>query len=227
MSNVTEVYIIVEGVTEQTFIREILAPEIAHKSIYLRPVLIGKPGHKGGNIRFERAKKDIEHFLKQRQKTYVSTMLDFYGLNTQWPGRMSAGSLSWREKVLRLEEQTAQEISKLLPELDTQHRFIPYFSMHEFESLLFSDPSVLAEKISISIEKILPILAECDEPENINDQPQTTPSKRIANLSPFGFKKTTNGIAIAQAIGIRMLREKCSHFNEWVTKLEQLTFDSS
>ena len=57
------VYIVVEGPTEQTFIRDVLAPELAIKNIFLHPVLIGKSGHKGGDIHFERAKNDIGNFL--------------------------------------------------------------------------------------------------------------------------------------------------------------------
>ena len=44
--------------TEQTFVRDVLAPHMAHKGIYLHPALIGKPGHKGGDIRFDRRKSD-------------------------------------------------------------------------------------------------------------------------------------------------------------------------
>ncbi|MEA2085388.1 MAG: hypothetical protein U9O82_14345 [Thermodesulfobacteriota bacterium] len=55
MSSV-EIYIVVEGPTEQTFVRDVLAPQMAHKGIYLHTALIGKPGHKGGNIQFDRAK---------------------------------------------------------------------------------------------------------------------------------------------------------------------------
>jgi hypothetical protein len=71
--NSIEIYIIVEGQTEQTFVRDVLAPQMANKGIYLYPALIGKPGHKGGNIRFDRVKQDIGHFLKQRNDTYMGT----------------------------------------------------------------------------------------------------------------------------------------------------------
>ena len=53
-----DIYIVVEGQTEQTFVRDVLAPHMAHKGIYLHPALIGKPGHKGGDIRFDRRKSD-------------------------------------------------------------------------------------------------------------------------------------------------------------------------
>ena len=75
MNNI-EVYIIVEGQTEQTFVRDILAPEMLHKGVFLYPILIGVPGHRGGGVRFDRAKNDIGNFLKQRIDTYCSTVFD-------------------------------------------------------------------------------------------------------------------------------------------------------
>ena len=51
MSSV-EVFVVVEGQTEQTFVRDVLAPWMADKRIYMHAALIGKPGHKGGDIRF-------------------------------------------------------------------------------------------------------------------------------------------------------------------------------
>ena len=69
MSSV-DIYIVVEGQTERTFVRDVLAPYMAVKGIYLYPALIGKPGHKGGNIHFDRAKNDIGNFLRQRKDTY-------------------------------------------------------------------------------------------------------------------------------------------------------------
>jgi hypothetical protein len=83
-----EIFIIVEGQTEQTFVRDVLAPQIATKGIYLYSALIGKSGHKGGNIRFDRVKKDIGHFLRQRNDTYISTMFDYFRIDSKWPGRV-------------------------------------------------------------------------------------------------------------------------------------------
>ena len=39
--NSVDVYIVVEGPTEQTFVRDVLAPQMGHGGIYLHPVLIG------------------------------------------------------------------------------------------------------------------------------------------------------------------------------------------
>ena len=227
MSNV-EVYIVVEGKAEHTFVREILAPNMAMRGIYLHPSLIGSPGHKGGDIRFERAKSDIGNFLKQRPDIYVSTMFDYFRIDSDWPGKeqisrqmRSGTALSAAQKAERLEEATRQKIVASFGDKNANRRFIPYISMHEFEALLFSDPVVLAENINIEPERVQQILAECGSPEEINDHPETAPSKRIAALMNE-YRKIAMGKVIAETIGIPAMRRQCPHFDQWLTTLEQL-----
>lgn len=94
-------------------------------------------------------------------------------------------------------------------------------SMHETEALYFSDPACLAENIGVNQSKVDAILAECGEPEKINDSNFTAPSKRLEGLSSR-FKKTSTGISIAQAIGIPKMRAACPLFHDWLRKLESL-----
>ncbi len=61
----SRVYVVVEGQTEEIFIRQLLGPAFSNLGIWLQPALIGKPGHKGGVISYPRAKKDIIKFLAQ------------------------------------------------------------------------------------------------------------------------------------------------------------------
>ena len=215
-------YVVVEGHTEQTFIRDILAPYLYPKNIYLKASLIGKPGHKGGNVKFDRAQSDIVMFLKQRSDIYVSTMFDYFRLDTDWPGqRITKKNSSALDNSEILERKTLREIEKYYPDFNSD-RFIPYFSMHEFEALLFSDSGVIAEKLSVKEKLILDIIEECKEPEEINDEPETAPSKRIEKISGIKYKKTITGIAIAKDIGIVEMRKKCPVFNLWLKKLEKL-----
>lgn len=224
--NNADVYIIVEGQTEQTFIRELLGPKLGHSGIYLHPVLIGKPGHKGGDIRFERAKIDIGNFLKQRPDTFISTMFDFYGIETSWPGRAEIQSSDTAlEKAGKIEKETLSEIKKSFPDLNITNRFIPYIEMHEFEALLFSDAPTLANKIGVNPVEIDNILSECGGPEEINDDHKSSPSKRLQNLLDKKYRKVAMGKTIAEAIGIQTIREKCPHFNEWLERLELLVKD--
>lgn len=222
MNNI-EVNIIVEGSTEQTFIRELLGPTLSSKGIYLYPSLIGKPGHKGGNIRFERAKRDISNFLKQRPGTYISTMFDYFRIETSWPGRPDIQSNdAAAKKAEKMEYKTLLEIRKLFPDQNIEKRFIPYIEMHEFEALLFSDVSTLANILGVNSKEINSILNECGEPEEINDNHQTAPSKRLQNLYDKKYRKVAMGKTIAEAIGIQTMRKKCPHFNKWLEKLELL-----
>lgn len=222
MSNIN-VYVIVEGQTEQTFVREVLAPVMGHKGIFLHPALIGKPGHKGGDIRFERAKGDIGRFLKQRSSTYISTMFDYFRLESSWPGNISIpGSPTAIEKAKKIETTTFGRIKELFPDHNVDGRFIPYIEMHEFEALLFSDASILADKIGVNKVEIEDILNEFEDPEEIDDGPDTAPSKRLISLRS-GYRKVAMGKTISEAIGIQAIREKCPHFDTWLTKLEQLT----
>jgi hypothetical protein len=221
MSSV-EVYIVVEGQAEQTFVREVLAPEMGHKGIYLHPALIGKPGHKGGDIRFERAKADIGNFLMQRPNTHITTMFDYYRLEASWPGNVKTpGRQTAIEKAMRVETATSAKIKELFPDHNVDGRFIPYIEMHEFEALLFSDASILAGKLNVNTSKIKEILDECGEPEEIDDKPDTAPSKRLISIDN-SYRKVAMGKTISEAIGIQTIRQKCPHFNNWISKIEQL-----
>ncbi len=225
-----EVFIIAEGPTEQTFVRDILAPNMAVKGIFIHAALIGKSGHKGGDIRFERAKNDIGNFLKQRSDTYVSTMFDYFRIDSDWPGKeqirsqtQSGAALPAAKKVELLEDATRWKIVENFGGNNADCRFIPYISMHEFEALLFSDPVVLAEKINVEPQRVQQILAEYTSPEEINDGPETAPSKRISALMNVEYRrKIAMGKTIAETIGIPAMRRSCPHFDQWLTTLEQL-----
>ena len=226
MSNI---YVVVEGQTEQTFVRDVLSHYIGEKNIHLHPCLIGKPGHKGGNVSFKRALNDIHSFLKQRNDTYITTMFDYFGIDSNWPGKekireqMEQGkAVTAAEKAQIIEEETYKIICEKFAEYNAEKRFIPYVEMHEFEALLFSDPNVLSSKIGISLPKIDSILEEHgNNPEEINDTPDKSPSKRLKNLKT-GYRKVAMGKIISEAIGIQKIRKQCYNFDSWVTKLEKL-----
>ena len=65
------------------------------------------------------------------------------------------------------------------------------------------------------------VLDEFSNPEEINDNPDSSPSKRIQRIFPE-YNKVFYGSLIAQRIGIEKIREKCGHFDEWLSKLENL-----
>lgn len=226
--NSVDVYIVVEGPTEQTFVRDVLAPQMGHGGISLHPVLIGKPGHKGGDVRFVRAKNDIGNFLRQRGDTYISTMFDYFRIDSKWPGRakvrrkiQNGATLTAIHKAKILEIETRNEIVRTFPGYGSENRFIPYIEMHEFEALLFSDADILAEKTGIDVAQIRTIIEGFDNPEEINEDPVKAPSKRLGTLKS-GYRKVAMGKTVSEAIGIQTIRRQCPHFDSWLTKLEHL-----
>lgn len=222
MSNCVEIVAIVEGKTEEIFIKNILQPHLANRNIFTTPIIVSKPGQKGGDVKFARVKNDIERHLKQRPDTYLTLFVDFYGIKSDWPGITAAeGISSPQEKAKLVNQATMEKVVEHFGEQNAERRFIPYLAMHEFEALLFSNPSVLARKLQINESEIIAIIEECGEPENIDNSPVTAPSKRLESLS-HRFKKTTTGIAILKEIGLTAIRERCPIFDGWVTTLESL-----
>ncbi len=222
MSSFAEVVVLVEGPTEQRFVKQVLGPYLAERGVFLTPIILDKPGEKGGDVKFARAQNDIKRHLKQRSDTYVTLLVDYYGIRGDWPGYAESKQQTTHiRKSAVMTRSTADEIQTLFSDQNPGRRFIPYVSMHEMEALYFSDPACLAEKIGVNQRYIDDILSACGEPEKINDHSTTAPSKRLAQLSDR-FKKTSTGIAIATAIGIPKMREACSLFNDWVSSLEQL-----
>jgi hypothetical protein len=217
------VIVLVEGPTERLFIKNILAPYLFHKNVFLYPSIPGNPGQKGGDVRFAKFEKDIGIHLKQSPSFWVTLLVDYYGIKTDWPGYTQAKRQNGHTKKFGVMcQETKQEVDKLFAAQNAARRFIPYVSMHEFEALLFSDSNILAKALQVQQKEIDAILAQCREPEAINDSRLTAPSKRLKSLFP-SFKKTVTGISIAQKIDIDPMRKACPLFNSWVHQLESLT----
>jgi len=222
MNSVTEVIVLVEGQTEKNFVKYLLCPYLVDKNVYLYPILFSKPNEKGGDVRFSRAKGDIGNLLKQRPDTYVTLMMDYYGLK-EWPGLAESRSQKTHSKkadVINME--TEKKVQEFFPGQNRERRFIPYVSMHETEALYFCAPAVIAEVLNINQSEIESVLREFNEPEAINNNVETAPSKRLSKLSRKRYKKTITGITIAKRIGIRRMRECCPLFNAWIDKIENL-----
>lgn len=223
MSDYIEVIAIVEGKTEQVFVERVLKPYLEQKMIFISATQVSKPGQKGGDVKFSRVINDIRNHLKQRDDTYVTTLVDYYGLK-EWPGLDSlAGNIEPSQIADHLNQATKQEVVSAFANQQADRRFIPYIAVHEFEALLFSNSAVLAGELNIDERQVKEVLIECGEPEAINNGKETAPSKRLDRWSANGkFAKTTSGISIAQQIGIPQMRDQCPLFNTWLAQFETL-----
>lgn len=218
-----DIYLVVEGPTEQIFVDRVLTPYCANFGVYMHATLIPKKGQNGGDVRFERAKVRLGNFLKQRNDTLVGTFFDYYGLKS-WPKLdyvRSTPNLSPCEIAKRLNAAAREDLIAEFPTLDVANRFIPFLAVHEFEALLFSDENLLADAVGVSPEEVVSIVKSCGSPEEINNSPETAPSKRLDRLSEGRFGKTTTGIALAEKIGVEKMRNACPNFNMWLEMLEK------
>lgn len=227
MNSDIRINIVTEGSTEETFVNMVLVDHLQQFRIFdVRAHSIttgysnGRP-HRGGFLRYDHLKKDIIRWLQQDTKAYVTTMIDMYALPLDFPNREQFIHISNPyDKIEGAEDELAKDINN--------PRFIPNIQLHEFEAILFSDimqihQSMIASGSTTSkLHKLQVIQSGFPNPETINDNPLTAPSKRIRKIYP-SFQKPTDGIIIAKNIGINTIREKCAHFDEWLKKLESLS----
>jgi len=218
---VSRIRILVEGQTEETFVNDVLSPHLNQMGVYPHALLFRR---RGGSFRYERCQKVILSALKQDQSAHITTMVDFYGMPMDWPGRNESQSCrDYQDKAQRVEQALRDDIIAQMGESWNPVRFIPYVQMHEFEALLFSSPAKLA--VSLGDERLsstlLTMRNEFPTPEEINDNYETCPSRRIEGVFQ-SFKKTIDRITAAGRIGLETMRQECPHFDEWIEKLENI-----
>jgi len=223
-------HIIAEGQTEESFVRRSLVDQLGLFQVFadVRCVYTGKEKHRkdisyrGGMTNYLKVKNDIIQWIKEEknnQDVFFTTMFDYYALPEDFPGYSNAKKQVDPYKTVRMiEEAFANDIK--------DRRFIPYIQLHEFESLLFSSPQSFMIEFFDKPEGIIELekmLEKEHNPELINDGQETAPSKRIISVFPtYADNKAAIGSMIAQEIGLEKLRQSCSHFGEWLSRLESL-----
>lgn len=217
-------HVTAEGQTEQAFIKELLANHLSSFNVFAdaRCVLTSKDKraameYRGGLLNYEKARKDLMAWIKtdNHPECRFTTMFDLYALPDDFPEYNASRTLSPYDRVRTLEKAMADDID--------DYRFIPYIQLHEFESLILSDPRALdCEYLEHEkpIDNLISMVGG-ENPELINDGAQTAPSKRILQEIPE-YDKVTAGVSVAKMIGLKKLREKCRHFNDWLTLLETI-----
>lgn len=213
----SRVYLLVEGQTEETFVGELLQPHYARMGLYLVPIIVNtSPGHKGGVVSYAKVRPQIVRLCRQEAGTHVSTLFDLYALPQDFPGRTDpewARQGDGHRKAAFIESRMALDIDL--------RNFIPNLVVHEFEALLFVQPTLFATWANTHVVDSLVAIRRDKAPEDINDSPQTAPSKRILAAMP-GYQKPVHGPLIACDIGLHAMRAACPHFDGWLRKLEAL-----
>lgn len=212
----------VEGQTEEQFVNDVLAQHLYQKGFHaVSPRLVGNARLRTGGIKpWSSVREGIVRHLKEDPGRFVTTMVDYYGLpqakSRVWPGRARAIRLATAS-------QKAQCVQAAMEADIGSPRFIPFVLMHEFEGLLFSDCAALGRAIgSPRLSNRFQAIRDLFEtPEEINDSPNTAPSKRILEIMPH-WEKPLYGNVAALGIGLDRMRQECPLFDSWLSRLESL-----
>lgn len=211
--------IVCEGKTERTFVEKTLAPHFECFGVWTDFIEIGIPNvQHGGDVSFERLMRDVELLLADHE--YVTTIVDFFRLGKGWRGMESCrDAKTSADKAEIVERAALEDAQDMLKNQEVGRRFIPNVLMHEFEALLFTDPSAIV-KITRAWKAnpgLQAVAAQFASPEDINSG--DAPSKRLVACGA-NYGKAAHGARIANAIGLPAIRARCPHFNAWMCRLE-------
>ncbi|MEM9833714.1 MAG: DUF4276 family protein [Bacteroidota bacterium] len=202
---------IVEGDTEISLVEKLLVPHLVslgfQNAMHAQTIITNRKQHKkGGVTSYGLFRNEVERTLAQGN-VIVTTLVDFFRLPTDFP--------SFTTDSTRI-EQIEQAIRD---DFNNHPDFIPYVQRHELEALMFSDRSGFELVIDDDdkLEQIDKISERYPNPEDINNNPETAPSKRLQKI--FNYDKTGDGELILEIVGINGILEKCPRFTEWLNKI--------
>jgi len=212
-----KILVLVEGQTEEQFIKKVIYDYFYQQDIFLIPVIIetkevkSGPNYKGGINSYGKIKEDLQKLLGDSSAVIVTTMIDYYGLPNDFPAFNRTGTCY--QKIEAAEKAFAAEVNN--------HKFIPYLQLHEFEGILFASPKAISDTMDTSRRSITIIQKIRDRfnyPEEINEGTETHPSKRIQKLFS-NYNKPFHGTLISTRIGVQQLLNNCPHFKQWIESL--------
>jgi hypothetical protein len=218
-----KVLLLVEGPTEERFVKDVVGPALEGRGLVLIPTIIrtkvvpGEKPHKGGVGSYVKYARQVRLLLKDSSAVCVTTLLDFYGLRDDFPGRKEPKGTTAQERVEHVEFAMQQDIQ--------DERYHPFLLLHEYEALLFVAPAEIARVIQLPQceSNLRTIRSEfSNSPEDIDDSPVTAPSKRIQSVCGTAYRKAAHGPIIAARIGLDAIRKECPHFESWLQMLESL-----
>lgn len=225
------VHVLCEGQTEQGFIDDVLKPYLMLKGVTsVKSILVTtnkKKNVRGGLVSYQHALGDLSIMIKSNidgeyERHIFTTMFDLYALPNDFLGYEESYSIV--DKYSRV-----KSFERAFYNAVSCDRFVPYIQLHEYEALVFCGLDYLSqmyEGCESGIKRLKSdLLVVNNNPELINDRPDTAPSKRIIKAiegdgrTHFIYDKPKAGKFVAQKVGIDELCKKCVHFNEWIVNL--------
>ena len=218
-------FIYVEGQEEEMFVNRVLRGHLRPFGVIVqKPVLaatsfrIGDDNEAdvsvGGVTNYASIRADILNQFADNEikaEDVLTTLIDLYALPSNFPGYVQG--LSGGRKAANIENEWKGDIG--------QANFFPYIQVHEFEALILTRPSILAEyypEHALGIRQLGTDCAPFRTPEDINETKATSPSHRILDRVP-SYQKL-DGFRHLQDIGLPELKVHCPRFKAWIEKCE-------
>ncbi len=99
-------------------------------------------------------------------------------------------------------------------------RFLPYLQRHEVEALVLASMEALEMLVDDGVDELRGDLGQT-APEDVNDGPETAPSKRLLR-HVRAYDKVVYGSLVVAETGLATVRSRCPGFDAWVSSLEAL-----
>ncbi|MBB6170061.1 hypothetical protein HNR23_000121 [Nocardiopsis mwathae] len=213
-------HILCEGQTEETVVRETIAPYLEARGVYATHSILttrraaGGSAFKGGVSKWSKIQVEIRLLLKDSSLGLVTTFIDYYGAPPDTPGMADRPSATPHDQVVHVERAMAEAIG--------DSRFLPHLLLHETETWVLACPEALGivtgdQRIAAAVSALT---AEEGGAELVNDGPNTAPSKRLQALYPK-YRKTADGPDAIYLTGIDAIRERCSHADQWFDAIQR------
>lgn len=226
--NAIRLYVLVEGQTEEAFVKRTLGPHLEPKRTFTHPIVVttsrdqrtGRKIGRGGG-RWAQWSRHLSRLMREQSgvEARFTTLFDLYGLPGDFP------RLAEHKRVADTERR-ATLLEHAMAESAGDWRFVPYLQRHEFEALVLAGPQylemLLDTKEDIRGVQALRISLKDLPPEDVDDSPENAPSKRLAKYVP-SYQKVAHGPLVVDEIGVPALRAVCPRFDAWIARLEQLS----
>lgn len=220
----SELLFVVEGQTEDEFVRDVLKPHFMDRyDVLCRASIVGRGNKSRGGGYFKTWSKDLKNHTNNRNPNLVAwtTMFDLYGLPKDFPDYARLAAISDTAARCREAEEILASVVSDLCHASGDPRFVPYVQRHEFEALVLASlPSLteLVEKDALPAVESLARAVGTTSPEEINDGRETSPSQRLKKIP--GYDKVLWGSTVTMNTGLRQIRAACPRFDEWLSELE-------
>jgi hypothetical protein len=222
-------FIYVEGQEEELFVNRVLRNHLRRFGVIVQKPILAATSFRigdddeanvtvGGVTNYESIREDTVYQFAAGDigaTGVLTTLIDLYALPKSFPGHNEAiaQGLTGGKKAALIEQTWKAGIG--------QPNFFPYIQVHEFEALILTRPSVLADYYPEHASGIEQLRAECapfPTPEDINETKATSPSHRILARVPTYQK--IDGFRHLQDIGVPELKAHCPRFKAWLERCE-------